>query len=284
MRAAYTAGALDAFMDEGIDIPYVIGVSAGANAGSAYVSGQRERGYRTFVEFAADRRYAGLRTLLRERSWFGMHFIFETLPDEVAPFDYDAFRDSPRVFVVGVTDCATGRPLYYRQHDHDPRWFVRTVMRASCSLPVLSPPVDVESRLCFDGGVSDSIPIERSIGDGNPRNVVVLTRNAGYRKEVQRLGPVSRIALAPYPAIRRAVSERDARYNASLDRLAALKKSGEAFVLQPVRPLVVDRLERDVTKLDALYHQGYNETLDRLPALKKWLSAPEPSQERRGSS
>jgi predicted patatin/cPLA2 family phospholipase len=272
MRAAYTAGVLDAFMDDGIDIPYVIGVSAGANAGSAYVSGQRERGYKTFVEFAADRRYAGPVTFFRERSWFGMRFIFETLPDELAPFDYDAFRRSPRVFVVGVTDCATGQPTYFRQRDHDPRWFVRTVMRASCSLPVLSPPVDVEGRPCYDGGVSDSIPIEQSIRDGNPRNVVVLTRNAGYRKELQRLGPVSRLALARHPAVRRSVRERDTRYNSTLDRLAALEQSGEAFVLRPVRPLVVDRLERDVSKLDALYHQGYDEARDRLPTLKAWLA------------
>lgn len=275
MRAAYTAGALDAFMDEGVDIPYVIGVSAGANAGSAYVSGQRERGYRAFVEFAADRRYAGFGNFLRERSWFGMRFIFETLPNELAPFDYDAFRRSPREFLVGVTDCATGEPAYYRQHDHDPRWFVRTVMRASCSLPVLSPPVDIKGRLCFDGGVSDSIPIERAVSDGNPRNVVILTRNADYRKDVQRLGPVSRLALARYPAIRRAVGERGTTYNASLDRLAALEQSGEVFVIRPVRPLIVDRLEKDVAKLDALYRQGYDETLDCMPALKAWLTGPE---------
>jgi predicted patatin/cPLA2 family phospholipase len=272
MRGAYTAGVLDAFMDAGIDIPYVIGVSAGSNAGSAYVSGQRERGYRTFVEFASHRRYAGFANLLRERSWFGMHFIFETLPDELAPFEYEAFQRSARTFVVGVTDAATGRPVYYRQHDHDPRWFVRTVMRASCSLPVLSRPVDVEGRRCFDGGVSDSIPIERSISDGNLRNVVVLTRNAGYRKDVQRLGPVSRLALARYPSVRRAIAERDSKYNACLDRLESLEETGQAFVLRPIRLLTVDRLERNVSKLDALYHQGYDETLDRLPALQTWLT------------
>ena len=201
MRTTYTAGVLDAFMDEGIDIPYVVGVSAGANAGSDYVAGQRERNHRVFVELAADRRYAGWRNVVRERSWFGMRFLFETLPDQLAPFDYEAFRASPRTLVVGVTDCATGRPVFYRQHDHDGRWFVRTVLRASSSLPVLSPPVTIEGRRCvdgavsdtiegrhcLDGGVSDSIPVERSIADGNRRNVVVLTRNAGYRKPPQKL-------------------------------------------------------------------------------------------------
>ena len=107
MRAAYTAGVLDAFLDEGILLPYVIGVSAGANAGSDYVARQRERNHKVFVDFVADRRYAGPRNLLSERSWFGMDFLFETLPDELAPFNYQIFKESSSVMTVAVTDCAT---------------------------------------------------------------------------------------------------------------------------------------------------------------------------------
>jgi predicted patatin/cPLA2 family phospholipase len=275
MRAAYTAGVLDAFMDAGVDIPYVIGVSAGANAGSDYVAGQRERNHRVFVELAADRRYAGVANLLRERSWFGMRFLFETLPDELAPFDYEALAASPRTLVVAVTDCASGEPVYYRQRDHDPRWFLRTVQRASSSLPLLSPPVVVEGRRCVDGGVSDPIPIGRSIADGNVRHVVVLTRNAGYRKEAQRQGLAARLVFARQPGVRRALRERHARYNACLDRLEALERAGKAFVLRPERRLAVGRLERDVAKLEALYRQGYDEAVTRMPALKDWLVAPE---------
>jgi predicted patatin/cPLA2 family phospholipase len=274
MRATYTAGVLDAFLDEGIALPYVIGVSAGANAGADYVAGQRERNYRVFVEFATDRRYAGYVNLLRERSWFGMRFIFEMLPDELAPFDYEALRDAAQTLVVAATDCATGRPRYFCQHDYDARWFVHAVHRASCSIPVLSPPVEIEGRRYLDGGVSDPIPIERSISDGNSRNVVVLTRNEDYRMSSQSMGLWSRLALARYPAIRRAALERGAKYDACLDRLASLQRSGEAFVLRPIRPIVVGRLERDPVKLDALYRQGYDETLECLPALRAWLATP----------
>lgn len=272
MRVAYTAGVLDAFLDEGIDFRYVIGVSAGATAGADYVAGQRERNYRVFVEFVADKRYAGFANLLRERSWFGMRFLFETLPDELAPFDYEAFQRSASDLVVAVTDCASGRPEYYCHRGYGPRWFLCTVARASSSLPVLSPPVKIEGRRYLDGGVSDPIPIERSIADGNRRNVAVLTRNEGYRQEAQSLGLLSRLALVRYPGIRRALRERHVRYNASLDRLASLEQAGDAFVLRPILPLVVDRLERDAAKLDALYRQGYDETLERVPALRAWLS------------
>jgi predicted patatin/cPLA2 family phospholipase len=278
MRATYTAGVLDAFLDHGVDLPYVIGVSAGANAGSDYVAGQRERNHRVYVDLAADRRYAGLGNLLRERSWFGMRFLFETLPDRLAPFAYETFRRSSRLLVVVVTDCATGRPVYFRQRDHDPRWFVRTVLRASSSLPVLSRPVRIKGRRFLDGGVSDSIPIRRSVADGNRRNVVVLTRNAGFRKEAQKLGLGARLALARYPAIVRALEDRHERYNASLDDIEELERAGRCFVLRPSQPLTVDRMDRDVTRLEELYRQGYAETAERLPALATWLGSSRAGQ------
>jgi predicted patatin/cPLA2 family phospholipase len=271
MRTTYTGGVLDAFMDAGIDLGYVIGVSAGSNAGSHYVTGQRERSHRVFVDLVADPRYAGWRNVVRERSWFGMRFLFETLPDGLAPFDYDAFHASPRTLVSGVTDCRTGKPRYYAQHDHDPRWYVHTLQRASCSLPVLSPPVLVQGAPCVDGGLTDSIPVLRAIEDGNPRNVVVLTRNAGYRKPRPKYRALSRALLARYPAVHAAVQRRPAMYNASLDLVERMERAGSAFVLRPVRPLLVDRMERDLARLEALYRQGYDETTARMSELQTWL-------------
>jgi predicted patatin/cPLA2 family phospholipase len=271
MRTTYTGGAVDAFMDAGIDLGYVIGVSAGANVGSHYVTGQRERSHRTFVDLVADPRYAGWRNVARERSWFGMGFIFRTLPDELAPFDYEGFSASPRTLVAAVTDCRTGATRYYAQHDRDPRWYVQTLLRASCSLPILSPPVMVEGRPCVDGGVSDSIPILRAVKDGNARNVVVLTRNAGYRKPPPRGRALGRVLLARYPAVHAAMLRRPAVYNASLDLVERMERAGSAFVLRPVRPLEVGRMERDPGRLEALYRQGYDETMARMPDLEAWL-------------
>jgi predicted patatin/cPLA2 family phospholipase len=271
MRTTYTGGVLDAFMDAGIDLGYVIGVSAGANAGSHYVAKQRERSHRVFVDLVADPRYAGWRNVVHERSWFGMRFLFETLPDELAPFDYERFRSSPRTLVSGVTDCSTGAAKYFPQHDHDPRWYVRTLLRAACSLPVLSPPVMVQGRPCMDGGVSDSIPIRQAVEDGHPRNVVVLTRNAGYRKPPPRFRGWGRVLLWRYPAVYAAMLRRHVVYNASLDLVASMERAGSAFVLRPVRPLAVGRMERDLARLEALYRQGYDETMARAADLKGWL-------------
>ena len=129
----------------------------------------------------------------------------------------------------------------------------------------------MEGRPCVDGGLSDSIPILRAVQDGNPRNVVVLTRNAGYRKPPPRYRALSRVLLARYPAVYRAMLRRPAVYNASLDLAAQMERAGSAFVLRPVRPLVVGRMERDLGKLEALYRQGYDETMARMPDLEAWL-------------
>ena len=271
MRTTYTGGALDALMDAGVDIGYVVGVSAGSNVGGHYVAGQRERSHRVFVELVTDPRYAGWRNLVRERSWFGMDFLFRTLPDELAPFDYEGFRRSPRTLVSGVTECTTGTARYYAQHDRDPRWYVQTLQRASCSLPVLSPPVRVDGVPCVDGGVADSIPILRSVEDGNLRSVVVLTRNAGYRKPPTKLRGLGKVLLRRYPALYAAMLRRPAVYNASLDLVERMERAGSAFVLRPVRPLVVGRLERDRARLEALYRQGYDETMVRMSDLETWL-------------
>jgi predicted patatin/cPLA2 family phospholipase len=271
MRVTYTAGVLDAFLDHDIQFGYVVGVSAGANAGADYVAGQRERNHRVFVDFASDPRYAGWRNMLRERSWFGMRFLFETLPDELAPFDYQAFASSATSLVVGVTDCATGEPVYFRQHDHDPRWFTKTVMRASCSLPFVSPPVVVNGRRCYDGGLADSIPLDRAVADGYSRNVLVLTQNAGYRKPAQKPNPAASTMLRRYPAVRRALNDRPARYNACLERIDELERAGSVFVVRPMKPLTVGRMERDPARLEELYRQGYDETVARVAEMREWL-------------
>ena len=250
----------------------MIGVSAGANAGSDYVAGQRERNHRVFVDQVADPRYAGWGNVLRERSWFGMRFLFQTLPDELAPFDYEEFRTTPRTLVTGVTDCATGEARYYGQHGRDPRWYVRTVLSATCSLPVLSPPVEVEGRPCLDGGISDSIPILQAIRDGNPRNVVVLTQNAGYRKAPQRFrtwaGCCSPATRPSTPPCGGGTSSTTRRSTSSRRWSGPARPSSSG----PSAPSSSAAWSATSTRLEALYRQGYDETEARMPALEDWLA------------
>ena len=272
MRGAYTSGVLDALMDEKIKFPYVIGVSAGANNGANFVAEQRERNKKVFVDHVGDKEYSGFRHFIREKSYFNMEFLFEKLPDELVPFDYETFSKSPVVFKVCVTDCETGKPVYLCKSEYECKFFGQKILRASSSLPIISTPVEIDGKKYFDGGISDSIPIQKSIDDGNQYNVIVLTRNKGYRKEPARIGRLGRKLLSKYPRIIEILKTRYKRYNTCLDKIDKLEKEGKVFVFRPIKQIEVDRLERDIEKLNNLYQQGYSEAREQMNDFKKWLN------------
>lgn len=273
MRGAYTSGVLRAFMDEGLKFPYIIGVSAGANNAANFISEQKERNKKVFVDYVSHKDYSGFRHLFKGGSYFNMDFLFDTLPNKLVPFDYDTFFSSKTIFKIGVTDVETGRPVYFEKNDWDVsrEEFINKLLKASSSLPVLSPPVEINGRLYYDGGVSDSIPIEKSMEDGNKYNVVVLTRNKGYVKKKQKLELYSKRYLKKYPQILRAIKRRHIEYNLTLEKINTLQEKGYIFVLRPLAPLKVNRLEKDAKKLEELYNQGYRETMERMDEFKKWL-------------
>ena len=277
MRGAYTSGVLAAFMDENIKFPYVIGVSAGANNGANFVAEQRERNKKVFVDYANHEDFSGFKHLIMEKSYFNMDFLFDKLPNELVPFDYTTFLNSSVVFKVGVTDCKTGQPVYFEksQAKNNGVDFMNKVLRASSSLPIISEPVKINGKLYFDGGISDSIPVEKSIEDGNCYNVVVLTRNEDYRKEQQSLGLFAKHFLKEYPKILDAIESRHIKYNITLEKIRDLEKEGFVYVFRPIAPLDVDRLEKDIDKLNELYEQGYNEAMNQMNDFKRWLKTTE---------
>ena len=253
LRGVFTAGVLDAFLEGNFHADYVIGVSAGAANGVSYVSGQFERGLRTNTDYLRDPRYMGLRSLLFHRSLFGMDFIFGEIPQKLDPFDYDAFRRSPCEFWTGAIDIQTGETVYFGKDEIGENL---EALRATTSLPMLSPPVSYRGRLLLDGGAADPIPVRRALADGCDKVVVVLTRQRGYRKEAQSFRAAYHAAFRRYPAMARALDTRHLIYNDTLDFIAGLECGGTAAVLAPPQAPSVQRIERDREKLLALYREG----------------------------
>ena len=273
MRGAYTSGVLDAFMDENIKFPYVIGVSAGANNGANFVAEQRERNKKVFVDYVGHKDYSGFKHLLMEESYFNMDFLFDTLPNKLVPFDYETFLESPTTFKVCVTNSETGQPVYIEKSEskRNGKRFMNKVLRASSSLPIISPPVEINGKLYFDGGIADSIPLDKSIEDGNQYNVVILTRNEGYSKTEQILGFYSKHYLKKYPNVLHSIETRHIRYNIALEKVRDLEKEGFVYAFRPIDEITVDRLEKDIDKLNQLYEQGYKETMAQMKNFKQWL-------------
>lgn len=81
MRAIFTVGVLDYFMDHDIWFPYTIGVSAGASNGISYASRQRGRSRFSNIDLLKKYNYIGLRHFLRGRGYIDLNFLFYVYPD-----------------------------------------------------------------------------------------------------------------------------------------------------------------------------------------------------------
>jgi predicted patatin/cPLA2 family phospholipase len=256
MRGVYTAGVLEFLLEKELHFNYVIGVSAGACNAASYISRQRGRNKAVTIDMVNDRRYLSLRNLIKGGSLFGWDFIFHEVPNKLVPFDYDTFYNSPAAFVAGATDCNTGKAVYFSK-DQIERNF--DVLRASSSLPLVSPIVTIDGLELLDGGLADPIPLRKSIQDGNQKNVIVLTQNKGYLKKPDSLMRLYKAKYKKYPALLQTMMARHQLYNDTLQYIEQLEKEGSCMVIRPQNPLQVGRLEKDSAKLVDLYQNGYED-------------------------
>lgn len=254
MRGIFTVGVLDYLMDHHISFPYVIGVSAGASNGISYISRQRGRSYFSNIELLKKHNYIGWKNLLSGRGYIDLDFLFYEYPDRYYPFDYKTYEASPTRFVMVVSNCLTGRAEYIEEKQDRKR--LLDACKASCSLPVMCPLSWLDGKPMVDGGVCDSIPIRHAQEEGYRKNVIILTRNKGYRKPDKDFHLPSFI-YRKYPAIREALRLRYKSYNHTLDYIDKLEAEDKVLVIRPQRPIEVGRTERDTRKLQALYEEGY---------------------------
>lgn len=254
MRGVFTCGVLDSFMDRGIRFPYTIGVSAGACNGLSYMSGQRGRAKYSNIDLLEKYQYIGLKYLLKKRNIMDFDLLFQEFPEHILPYDYESYFSSPERYEMVTTNCVTGEANYFEEKQDKKR--VIDIVRASSSLPFVCPIAYVDDVPMLDGGIVDSIPLMRARNEGFTHNVVVLTRNRGYRKEAKDIH-IPSFFYRKYPKMREALSCRCRVYNEQLEMVERMEEAGEIIVIRPQKPVMVDRIERDIQKLTGLYEEGY---------------------------
>ena len=254
MRGVFTCGVLDNLMDRGIRFPYTIGVSAGACNGLSYMSEQRGRGKFSNIDLLEKYRYIGLKQLIFKGNIMDFDLLFHKFPEEIIPYHYDKFAACKERFEMVTTSCRTGRACYYDEKMDPVR--IIDIVKASSSLPFVSPISYVDGEPMLDGGIADSIPLLRARELGFDNNLVVLTRNKGYRKP-QKPTTVPWFFYRKYPLLREAIRRRNTLYNEQIDLVERLEDKGALVVIRPHRPITVDRIERDTRKLLDLYNEGY---------------------------
>lgn len=254
MRGVFTSGVLDCLMDKGIRFPYTIGVSAGACNGLSYISRQRGRAKFSNIDLLDKYHYIGIKHLLKKGNIMDFDLLFHKFPNEIIPYDYEMLATTEQRFEMVTTSCKTGKACYYEETKNPER--VIDIVKASSSLPFVCPIAYVDGEPMLDGGIADSIPIMRARELGYDNNVVVLTRNKGYRKTEKDMKYVS-LFYKEYPAMQEAIRNRNKMYNEQISMIEAMEERGEIIVIRPLKPIEVDRMERDSKKLLALYEEGY---------------------------
>lgn len=255
MRGIFTIGVLDNFMDRGIRFPYVIGVSAGACNAISYMSGQRGRAKFSNIDMMEKYHFIGFKQLLTKGNIMDFDLLFHKLPEEIYPYDYEALARCPERFEAVTTNCLTGKANYFEEKNNPKR--VIDILKASSSLPYVCPISFVDGVPMLDGGIADSIPYERAVSQGFTNNVVVLTRNRGYRKPTHK-SKVPFFMYRKYPEAKEAIRMRNLMYNKQIELVEKLEDEGRLIVIRPERRVEVDRMERDTKKMLALYQEGYD--------------------------
>lgn len=254
LRGIFTCGVLDNFMERGIRFPYTVGVSAGACNGLSYMSSQHGRAKYSNIDLLKKYRYVSLKHLIFKGNIMDFDLLFDEFPNRIIPYDYEALARCDEQFEMVTTSCRTGKACYYAEKQDPAR--VIDIVRASSSLPFVSPISYVDGEPMLDGGIADSIPVERAQSLGYDNCVVVLTRNRGYRKS-QKPTRVPPFWYRKYPALRETIRRRNTIYNRQIEYIERLEAEGRIIVIRPEKPLTVGRMEQDTEKLVELYNEGY---------------------------
>ena len=268
MRGVYSSGVLDFFIEKDLFFENNYGVSAGACHLCSYLAKQYKRAFRVNVDYLNDKRYCSVHSLLKTGNLFGAEMLYDIIPNELDLFDYDTYNKNESNFYVVITDINTGKPEYVKIGDLKKDIIY---VRASSSLPLLAQNVKINDKEYLDGGISDSIPIKKSIADGNKKNVVILTRDSTYKKGKNSLMPIIKLKYKKYPNFVKSMADRYIVYNEILDFIKELEDNGDVFVIRPKKPVNIGRTEKNREKLEALYNDGYNDAKDCYEELLKYL-------------
>ena len=254
MRVVFTCGVLDGFMKHDLYLRYVVAVSAGACNGMSYMSHQPRRARISNIDYLARYNYIGIRHLVTQGCIFDRELLYDKFPNQYLPFDFDNFFNNQCTLEMVTTNCQTGQAMYLSEKYDRQR--ALDIVRASSSLPYVSKIVEVDGIPMLDGGIVDSIPVQRAIDMGHPFNVVVCTRNKGYR-ETGRDYKIPRFIYRNYPRLRVALSRRIAAYNEQLEMIDRMEAAGQIICIRPERPMEVTRMAKDTAKLERLYEEGF---------------------------
>lgn len=269
-RTYFSLGVMDALMENNISADYIVGASAGISNAMNYASGQIGRGLEIGMKYIPGHKYSGFRHMLnpKNRSLFNIDYVFKKIPNELIPYDYEAFKKFGGEAEAAVTNIETGKPEYLKVIPEDSGW---SVLVASCSLPLMFPVSKIGDKKYMDGGITDSIPYMRAIEKGCDKLIVILTREHSYIKDASSEAKIASFFFKKYPKFISALKGRSDMYNAQRKKLFELQEQGKAVVFEPKDTSLWKRTEKRPEKLKLMYDEGYALAASKIDYIKKYI-------------
>ncbi len=263
MRGIYASGVLDELLLRGVKADGLVGVSAGIIHGVSYVSNQLGRNIRYFLKYREDKRFMSWTSLFKTGNVCETEFCYDEIPYKLSKFDFDTFAQRAKDMEVysTVTSLDTGKAEYIRLYDLREQM---DAVRASASLPLVSENVEVDGKLYLDGGTADSIPLKFMQGAGFEKNIVILTRPAGYVKKPDKTFPLLKAKYKNYPGYVKACEDRHKMYNEELRYVREQELKGNILVIRPSRVINVSRTEKNLEKMKRMYKLGRFDAMNAL--------------------
>lgn len=269
-RAVFTSGVLDCFLDNKIEFPYIIGVSAGTCNAVSYISKSYRRQIDITLKYVNDKRYMSVENFLLKGEYLNYDWIFDELSYDLMPINQEIFDNANCHFVSVVTSAETGQAEYLTVPDVHKRGCIE--LRASCSLPIATKGTEINGKLYFDGGIADSIPAKKALDDNCEKIVVVLTQDVNYiKKSMDKIAPILKKKYKKYPKLADAILNRHNMYNSQLEYVKELEKEGRAYVVRPSHPLHCSTLEKNKDILNDIYKDGYSIAEKNINEIKEFL-------------
>lgn len=270
MRGLYTAGVLDVLMKNNIQIDEIIGVSAGALFGMNYKSKQIGRVLRYNLKYSKEKNYMGFYSWFKTGNIMNEDFCFNKLVNELDPVDFKTFKESKTKFIAVITNIITGKAEYKEINDLQNHTNLE-YLRASGSMPLVSKPIVINNNKYLDGGIADSIPIDKFMKLSCNKKIVILTRPLEYRKKKSN-NILPKIYYKKYPNLLKTINNRYIKYNKDVEKIIELEKKEKIFVIRPSKVIKIKRIEKNPVIIQKMYDLGKSDAEKQLKFLKKYLN------------
>ena len=270
-RGIYTAGVLDYFMENNLNLDVCYGVSAGSLTATNYFAGSFGRSALLILENRFNKRYVGLPAFKESGSVVGFNFMFDDL-NKMYPLDEKRVFCTDRTLYITVTNMESGEAEYFTNHD-DRDTFYKAI-KAGASIPLVSKSVEINGKHYLDGGIATKIPIRKALLDNNKKIIFVGTRESFYRRKNESTEfELAKTVYKNYPNFLEAFKKANENYNKDCDLIDTLVLQKKIYRITPSKPVTISRLEKDIDKLSNLYYRGYFDAMAHFDEILAYLNS-----------